>query len=421
MQIFKTPFSAAYWRAAAGELKNYRTLVFSALMVAACIVLSHCKIPLGENLSLSVTFLARALCALVCGPVAAVLFGAAEDTLSFFPSSGGYPYFPGYMLTTILGCVVYALFFYRAKITWRRIILAKIITNIQNIFLGSLWSAILYSKGYLYYMTTSAVKNALYLPLQILMLGFLFQSALVGVLCAVVASLLLSLVFAYFVLKLKSDLILTGIALNLMASGGTVFLLSVICGDKGVSTSMASKVVPSIEIPLIKDIPILGEILSGHNVLTYVALLSVVVVYVLVNKSPLGLRIRSVGENPDAAESVGISVVKTRFIALMITGILSGLGGAFMSMGYVSWFARDMAAGRGYIALAAQNLGNATPIGTCLASYLFGIADALSSSLQILSVPAEFIQMIPYVTTVIGLIVYAAYRKKQTQKKQAAL
>ena len=247
------------------------------------------------------------------------------------------------------------------------------------------------------------------------------QSALVGVLCAVVASLLLSLVFAYFVLKLKSDLILTGIALNLMASGGTVFLLSVICGDKGVSTSMASKVVPSIEIPLIKDIPILGEILSGHNVLTYVALLSVVGVYVLVNKSPLGLRIRSVGENPDAAESVGISVVKTRFIALMITGILSGLGGAFMSMGYVSWFARDMAAGRGYIALAAQNLGNATPIGTCLASFLFGIADALSSSLQILSVPAEFIQMIPYVTTVIGLIVYAAYRKKQTQKKQAAL
>ena len=247
------------------------------------------------------------------------------------------------------------------------------------------------------------------------------QSALVGVLCAVVASLLLSLVFAYFVLKLKSDLILTGIALNLMASGGTVFLLSVICGDKGVSTSMASKVVPSIEIPLIKDIPILGEILSGHNVLTYVALLSVVVEYVLVNKSPLGLRIRSVGENPDAAESVGISVVKTRFIALMITGILSGLGGAFMSMGYVSWFARDMAAGRGYIALAAQNLGNATPIGTCLASFLFGIADALSSSLQILSVPAEFIQMIPYVTTVIGLIVYAAYRKKQTQKKQAAL
>lgn len=178
MQLFKTPFSAAYWKTAAAELKNYRVLVFSALMIAACIVLSHCKIPLGENLSLSVTFLARALCALVCGPVVVILFGAAEDTLSFFLSSGGYPYFPGYMLTTILGCMIYALFFYRAKITWRRIILAKVITNIQNVLLGSLWSAMLYSKGYIYYLTTSAVKNALYLPLQILMLGFLLQALL---------------------------------------------------------------------------------------------------------------------------------------------------------------------------------------------------------------------------------------------------
>ena len=224
------------------------------------------------------------------------------------------------------------------------------------------------------------------------------QSVLAGVACAVASSLALSLIFAYFVLKLRSDLILTGIALNLMASGGTVFLLSVLCGDKGVSTSMNSLVVPSVDIPVIKDIPVLGEIISGHNLLTYGALLSVAVVYLLINKSPMGLRIRSVGENPDAAESVGISVIRTRFTALIITGILSGLGGALMSMGYVSWFARDMAAGRGYIALAAQNLGNATPLGTCLASFLFGVADALSSSLQVLSVPAEFIQMIPYVT-----------------------
>ena len=107
------------FRSAAGELKHLRRLVFMALMIAACIVLSHCSIRLGESLSLSVTFLARALCSLVCGPLAVIVFGAAEDTLSFFLSSGGYPYFPGYMLTTITGCMIYALFFYRAKITWR--------------------------------------------------------------------------------------------------------------------------------------------------------------------------------------------------------------------------------------------------------------------------------------------------------------
>ena len=247
------------------------------------------------------------------------------------------------------------------------------------------------------------------------------QSVIVGVVTAVLASLLFSLLFAYFVLKLKSDLILTGIALNLMASGGTVFLLTVLCGDKGVSTSMNSLVVPSVELPLIRHIPILGDILSGHNLLTYVALLCVALVYLLVNKSPLGLQIRSVGENPDAAESVGISVIKTRFIALVFTGILSGLGGAYMSMGYVSWFARDMAAGRGYMALSAQNLGNGTPIGTFLASFIFGIADALSSTLQVLSLPAEFIQMIPYLTTVIGLILYAMSRKRRAAKARGKL
>ena len=91
MPIFQSPFSPAYWRTAAQEMKNYRSLVFSALMIAACIVLSHCTIRVGEGLSVSVTFLARALCSLVCGPVMVILFGAAEDTLSFFLSSGGYP------------------------------------------------------------------------------------------------------------------------------------------------------------------------------------------------------------------------------------------------------------------------------------------------------------------------------------------
>ena len=177
MELFRSPLSRGYWKAATGECKSLRKLIFAALMIAACIVLNKVvKIPLGENLSLSVTFLPRALCALVCGPVMGLIFGAAEDTLSFFLDSGGYPYFPGYMLTTMLGCLIYALCFYRAEITWRRIIIAKALTNIQNVLLGSLWSAILYSKGYIYYMTTSAVKNLIYLPFQILMLAALFRA-----------------------------------------------------------------------------------------------------------------------------------------------------------------------------------------------------------------------------------------------------
>ncbi len=178
MSLFRTPFSPSYWKEAVKSFRSIRGMVFAALMVAACIVLSHCSIKVGESLSISFSFLARALCALVYGPVGVLVFGAAEDTLSFLLNSRGYPYFPGYMLTTMLGCFTYALFFYRTKVTVLKIFLAKLLTNVQNVFLGALWSAVLYSKGYLYYMTTSAVKNLITLPIYTLMLVVVFQALL---------------------------------------------------------------------------------------------------------------------------------------------------------------------------------------------------------------------------------------------------
>ena len=175
MSLYFHPFTAGYWREALQSFRSVRTMIFSAVMIAVCIALSHFQIPLTETLSLSVTFLARALCSLVCGPLAVLVFAVAEDTLSFFLSSGGYPYFPGYVLTTMLGCFTYALCFYRARISCGRIILAKTLTNIQNVLLGALWSSILYSKGYWYYLTTSAIKNVLYLPLQIVLLALVLR------------------------------------------------------------------------------------------------------------------------------------------------------------------------------------------------------------------------------------------------------
>lgn len=242
------------------------------------------------------------------------------------------------------------------------------------------------------------------------------QSAFLGLLGAVIAGILVSLILAYFSLDLKTDIILTGIALNLLASGGTVFLLFLVAHDKGISVSLKSKVIPQIVLPLIEKIPVLGPIVSGHNILTYAALLFVLVVYIFLYKTPLGLKIRAVGENPNAADSVGISVKKTQYTALIISGLLAGLAGAYMSMGYVSWFSRDMTAGRGFIALAAEAMGRGTPLGTLLASLLFGLADALSNSLQALRVPAEFVQMIPYAATIIGLVVYSIQQTSKIKK-----
>ncbi|MEG2138827.1 MAG: folate family ECF transporter S component [Oscillospiraceae bacterium] len=175
MQLFKSPLSPGYWSESLSSLRSLRNLSFAALMVAAAIVLSLFYIPIGENLRLTVSFLARALCALVCGPVLAMVYGVGEDLLGWMlhPTGG---FFPGYTLSTMLGVLIYALCFYRRKITLRSILLAKLLTNYGvNVLLGSVWSALLYSKGYLYYFTASLVKNTLYLPLQVILLVLLFR------------------------------------------------------------------------------------------------------------------------------------------------------------------------------------------------------------------------------------------------------
>jgi len=178
--MFAHPFSKAYWSEAAAEVKNVKKLTFAALMVAICIVLGYIPaVPLFGGARITWGFLGRSICAMVCGPVMSIFFGVAEDLLSFFlTGGGGGPFFPGYTLTTVLGCVFYALFFYRAKLTVRRIFLAKLVTNVQNVLLGALWSSILYGKAYLVLASGSALKNLIMLPFQTVILVVLFSALL---------------------------------------------------------------------------------------------------------------------------------------------------------------------------------------------------------------------------------------------------
>ena len=179
MEMFKTPFSRAYWQCAARDAKKLRTLVFSALMVAACVALGYLRsVPVVNNISVSWGFLARALCALVGGPVNALVFGFVEDTVGYFMNpQGGYN--PFYIFTTMLGVFTYALFFYRAEVTVLRVFLAKLATNIQNVFIGGLGTYLFYSsKGYWVIVGGSAVKNAIMLPMQTVMLVVLFGALL---------------------------------------------------------------------------------------------------------------------------------------------------------------------------------------------------------------------------------------------------
>ncbi|MBE7718674.1 ABC transporter permease [Lacrimispora indolis] len=238
-----------------------------------------------------------------------------------------------------------------------------------------------------------------------------------GIVAGVGAALVVSGVFAYFHLMLKANAVLCGTAINTIAGGLTVFVLQLATGEKGSSSSLKSYSFPAVRIPVIKDIPVLGDILSGHNVVTYFAFLMVIVISVFLYRTPMGLRMRAVGENPSAASSVGQNVVKIRFLAILLCGVMAGMGGMYLSMGYLSMFTRDMVAGRGFIALAACAMGQASPVGALISSMVFSFFDGLSNILQLLQIPSEFVQMLPYGATILGLTIYSIQKQRQKNKR----
>ena len=151
--------------------------------------------------------------------------------------------------------------------------------------------------------------------------------------------------------------------------------------------------------------------------MTYIALIMVAVIWFFLYKTPTGLRMRAVGENPDAVSSVGQNVVSIQFLAIILCGVMTGLGGMYLSMGYLNMFVRDMTAGRGFIALAACSMGQATPIGALISSMIFAFFDGLSNILQILKIPSEFIQMLPYLATIAGLTIYSIQKSAAANHK----
>ena len=236
--------------------------------------------------------------------------------------------------------------------------------------------------------------------------GYFTGSALGGVLIAMAVGIVMAFVFGYFTLILDTNPVLAGIALNTFSGGLTIFLTYYLTGNKGSTQSLNSPVVPNINIPVLENIPVLGSIISGHSVLT-----------LFFWKTPYGVRIRAVGENEKSAASVGVNIMKYKYIALLIAGGLAGLGGAYMSMSYVSMFSRDMIAGRGWIGMAAESMGFGTPWRITGSVLIFGMADSLAIRLQMLNLPTQLISCIPYVVTIIAISIYSWQRSRVKKKK----
>lgn len=239
-------------------------------------------------------------------------------------------------------------------------------------------------------------------------------SSLAGVIVSVLIGTLLGLALGYVIIELEVNEVIAGIAFNLTASGLTVFVMYLVTGDKGLTSSLISGSLPNIKLPFIENLPIIGSLISGHNILTYLSILTVFLLTVLLYRTRLGLHIRSSGESPKTLESAGVSVKKVRYIALSLSGGLAALGGAYLSMGNVNYFVRDMVSGRGFIAIAAASLGRNKPVLTMFVCLLFGFTEALSINpmIQNMGIPTEIIATIPYVITIVALILNS-YKVKE--------
>jgi simple sugar transport system permease protein len=223
-----------------------------------------------------------------------------------------------------------------------------------------------------------------------------------GLLCAALAGGLFALVHAFFAIHLRSDQVVGGFAINFLALGITGYLFIDIYGGEGTPPNIPD--IPNVHLGFLEDWYFIGPVLGQLNLMIWLAFLTIVATWVVLFKTPVGLRIRAVGEHPRAADTVGISVYATRYAAVTLSGVLAALGGAYLSIGFLNSFNQGMTAGRGYIALAAVIFGNWRPWGAAAAALLFGFSSALAQRLPAYSESAAVLfQALPYVLTLIAV------------------
>jgi simple sugar transport system permease protein len=240
-------------------------------------------------------------------------------------------------------------------------------------------------------------------------------SLALALLAAALASLLLSALLAWLTLKLKSNVFITGLAVNLFAAGMTVVLSQRVFGTRGVAVPAALPPLPRIDIPLAGKIPALGSLLSGHSAFVYLSWALLALAALVMFKTPFGFRLRACAKCSPALVSLGLKPDTYRFTAFLISGFTCGIGGAFLSLN-LGAFVPNMSAGKGWIALVVIFLGNRKPPGLLIAAFVFGLAEAFSNYAQgILNIPADFILALPHVFTLLMMVGVSVYLKARTK------
>lgn len=230
----------------------------------------------------------------------------------------------------------------------------------------------------------------------------LSKNLAVGLSAGILTGVLVGLLLSLMTISWKMDQIIAGVIINIMAAGVTSFLYR-----QGYSIPSTF---PSIDLPMIGDIPVLGPIISKHGPLTYFGIIFIFALWVALYKTPWGLRSRAVGEHPSSADTAGVSVIRLRYLNVTIAGAVGGLAGSYLALEAVGIFVRDFTAGKGFTALAIMIFGRWNPLGAFAAALFFGLSQAITNQLmieEIVKIPNQFINMLPYVLTILILAISA--------------
>lgn len=226
-----------------------------------------------------------------------------------------------------------------------------------------------------------------------------------GLLAAIISGVFMGLLNAVFLVTLKCSQVVYGVSINILALGLTSTLFRLFFDVE--SGYQKSPGLPKIEIPGVSAVPLIGNIISNQTIMSYIGVVFLLITIVIFRYTSFGLKVKAVGENPFAADSLGVSVVKIRYICLLISGIFSALGGATLTIGVLNYFQDGMTAGRGYVALAAIIFGRFSPVGVLIGTLLFGMANAFQLRMQVigLNIPYQLFLTVPYLVTIIALFI----------------
>ncbi len=251
--------------------------------------------------------------------------------------------------------------------------------------------------------------------------SYLTGSWVLAVLVAMLCGLMIAMLMAFGHIKYKADICAIGMGINLLALAITKFLLNVWLKKSGTFTDPKIVSIPRLHFAFLEKVPIAGELLNDWSIMEIFVPILVVIIYLAFYKTVWGLRLRAVGRMPMAAETAGINVNAMKYQAIALSGLIGGLAGAHLSIGYSAMFVENMTNARGFMGVAAMYFGNADPIFTSLACLVFGFTDSVGSRLQAYGVPSQIVLMMPYLVTIVVLAVSMALKLEKERSRKSSL